>query len=227
MKYLILSLALLASSTTQAETIIHMMERAHFLETAKGRSDEALRIYRTIATAKPTDETRDTILQALVKIEAYETYKLRKESTLQHKLDRFVMHPTPDLRVIDILGIPDTNETYGLNKKRLGYSAGYTVNVGWNYLAISFNKPVYNLQGITVGSTEEELTAVFLPQKTGLYDRDKHIKEGVRYLTDATLYDMKGKPGQKWYRISKNLTFTLKDGVVESFSMTLDSLHAE
>jgi hypothetical protein len=225
MKAFTMAALLILPTLTQAQDVFMMMEKATFLETAKGRPEEAMKIHQQIAATPPTEETRATILRALDATLKHQQEKLREESSFQQKMDRFIMHPKPERHVIDLFGTPERNDPYYksaiLNKRELVYEQGLTIRVDGYSTSITFNKPIHSVCGIGVGNTEKELTATFPPKETRIYDKEKQLKEGAGYTLYGALYDKTNKKGGKWYPVNKELSFSLKDGRVESFTISI------
>lgn len=69
MKTSLAFLMLIIAATAAAQDLTQLYEKAYFLETAKGQTEEALDIYRQIATTKATDENRTVILKALNRLQ--------------------------------------------------------------------------------------------------------------------------------------------------------------
>ena len=86
MKKTIIALLLSAVSLTFAEDLAQLYEKAYFLETAKGQSEEAMGIYRKIAATKPTDENHTVITKTLKRLlEIYAVQELPTDT----KQDQF------------------------------------------------------------------------------------------------------------------------------------------
>ena len=58
-------LLLVLSTSTFAGDLSQLYEKAYFLETAKGDTEEALEIYRQIVSSDATDENQSIIIQSL------------------------------------------------------------------------------------------------------------------------------------------------------------------
>ena len=92
-----------------ANNLQQQYEKAYFLETAKGQTEEALKIYRKIAATEATDENRETILLALSKLQQY--YGFPHVLPFQIGLKEFENGDT-----IEILDIRGTKETFELGE---------------------------------------------------------------------------------------------------------------
>ncbi len=100
----------LCISSTFAEDLSQLYEKAYFLETAKGQTEEALEIYRQIASTKVTDENRLTILNTLDRMQ--QLYRPAATGTLQGKVDGFDMKRGNLESVLRTFGEPK-NYVYG------------------------------------------------------------------------------------------------------------------
>ncbi|WP_372846139.1 hypothetical protein [Pontiella sp.] len=197
----------------KTESIEQIFERGRFLETAKGQTEEALGIYRRIAAAEPTSKNRTQILQALEKVEEHHLNALREESTFTEKMDRFTI-PPDDRHIIDIFGAPESNEPASIRGRILTYPAGYTIRTGTTGISITFKKPVYQINDIGVGSTEEELTTAFPPKA-----RRTRTMKGKNRIEWGVLYDLTDAPNSKWYFLNEATSFCIEDGKVSSIGI--------
>jgi len=69
MKKTIIALLLSVTSFAFAEDLAQLYEKAYFLETAKGQTEEAMALYKQIAVKEVTDENRETVIQALNRLQ--------------------------------------------------------------------------------------------------------------------------------------------------------------
>ncbi len=69
MKIILTALVFCFAPATFANDLGQAYEKAYFLETAKGQIEEALVIYRKIASIEATDENRESILLALARLQ--------------------------------------------------------------------------------------------------------------------------------------------------------------
>ncbi|RKX37241.1 MAG: hypothetical protein DRP64_17510 [Verrucomicrobia bacterium] len=69
MKCCVLILALILAVASLGDDLSQLYEKAYFLETAKGQTEEALTIYREIAATEATAENKVTIRKTLTRMQ--------------------------------------------------------------------------------------------------------------------------------------------------------------
>ncbi len=106
MKITLTALILIVAANSFAEDLSLLYEKAYFLETAKGQTEEALEIYEKIVATSAPGENRQTIIQSLERMLVL--HKCQRDQTLQSKVDNFEIHPDIVDHVIDTFGKPST-----------------------------------------------------------------------------------------------------------------------
>ena len=85
MKKTLIALLMITTTAALADNLTQLYEKAYFLETAKGQTEQALEIYREIAATKATDENQETICRALGRMQSL--YGNTERSPLQDIVD--------------------------------------------------------------------------------------------------------------------------------------------
>jgi tetratricopeptide (TPR) repeat protein len=85
-----LILLLLAVSASFAEDLSLLYEKAYFLETAKGQTEEALEIYRQIAAIEATSENHEIVSKTLARMLQIYAALNRTESTREDRLEKAI-----------------------------------------------------------------------------------------------------------------------------------------
>lgn len=110
MKYSTLLFILFACNLPAlANNLQQRYERAYFLETAKGQTEQAMEIYREIAATEPTDTNRETVLLALEKLNKH--YQFPYNVDFQTGFPRF--REGDSITITRIMGSTDTFKTGG------------------------------------------------------------------------------------------------------------------
>jgi hypothetical protein len=163
-KWLTLLTALCIGSAAFAEDLSQAYEKAYFLETAKGQTEEALKIYREIAAAEPTDENRAVVVKAL--------QRLQEEYAFPHAVPFSAGHCSltngDAIHIEAVLGTEKGFEvggtyrvtgTYTLNSAPSAELSFYLTTAGFNRTA-----PIRPTQRMKVskGSGRFELTQTFV-----------------------------------------------------------------
>jgi hypothetical protein len=216
MEKLITALLLIAVSVS-AQDFEQLYEKAYFLETAKGQTEEALDLYKQIVNSKATDDNRQTIIHSLERMLAIQ--KRDGNKTLQDKVDHFEIDPDILGHIIDTFGEPDayihSNKVCQKDNLPQSYAMSYpgdglTINVSLGRITeLSFEKPNYCTHGIKVGSTLEDVVAAFPPQETVTEPSNSQNK-----TEPGVLYMNYGVPGTGSYATGKGIRlFIVKNRV--------------
>jgi hypothetical protein len=173
MKYLLPTLALaLSALTVSANDLTQAYEKAYFLETAKGQTKEALKIYGEITALETTDANREIIINSLERMLVL--HKRSRDVSLQDKVDNFEMYPSDCDRIIDTFGEPKSYTGYnGVHSStnlppdyKMNYPDGLTVTISSDRIStLGFSEPNYEISSLRVGSSIEKVIAVFPPEK--------------------------------------------------------------
>ncbi len=203
MKKRIAALLLIAVSAS-AQDLQQLYEKAYFLETAKGQTEEALDIYREIASTKATDENRATILKTLERM-----LTLYSTGSLKEKIDSFDMEHSGLKAVLRTFGEAQRyffkNTVYTKDNLPdtylMEYEKGFSIlmhdgNVG----EFRFEKaPAYTIAGITVGTPKKEVFKVLGQPRKTVTGKQCTYEEGVLYENS------KGFPSGHAYYAKKGL----------------------
>ena len=108
----------LAASMAFANDLSQAYEKAYFLETAKGQTEEALEIYRKIAAIPATDENRESILLALSRLEWH--YRFTKKIPV--KIGATKLTEGDHLEILEVLGAKTSFEVGGTYLVRGAYT---------------------------------------------------------------------------------------------------------
>ena len=216
MKKTLTALLALTASLAFANDLSQAYEKAYFLETAKGQTEEALDIYRKIASIKATDENTETICKALNRMQFI--YNSHNSSKLQDMVNGFDMPKGTLEVVIRTFGEPDG---YYLGRDKLKknslpdyfcmkYKDGFQIWMEHGRIKeFRFeDKPLYTIGGITTGtSLEQVLNILGKPHKT-LIGRECTFEERILYKNS------KGHPNGHAYYADKRLRmFFMNDKV--------------
>ena len=90
MKNAITSLILLAATASFADDLSQLYEKAYFLETAKGQTEEAVKIYRQIASVEPTVEEKEVAIRALKRLTEIYAVSTMPEGSHQEQLAKAI-----------------------------------------------------------------------------------------------------------------------------------------
>jgi len=176
-KKLLLSLltSLCLYSAAFADNLSQRYEKAYFLETAKGQTEEALEIYRQIVATEATDDNRLAVIQALKRMLVLN--QRARDKTIKDKVDNFVMDDPVLYRIIDTFGEPISYK--GLSGKPLSgkpqgneiksctlvYPNKFEIKIlSGKLFQFRFKKPQYTVKNISVGSPIKDVLAAFPPQ---------------------------------------------------------------
>ena len=173
-KFLMLLAAIGIGAATFAEDLTQLYEKAYFLETAKGQTEEALELYEQIVSADATDANRHTIIQSLERMLVL--HKRQCDKTFQDKVDHFQFAPDILAQVIDRFGEPLSyvsgdrvyeRDALPATGYTLSYPSGFSIRVSSGTIfELAFKEPNYSVKGISVGSSLDEVISTFPPDKT-------------------------------------------------------------
>ncbi len=223
MKKLLVTLLLIAISAS-AQDLQQLYEKAYFIETAKGQTEEAIQLYNRIVTAAEAEEQLQPVIQSLERLLVLR--RRQSSRTVQQKVESFNFRPLL-LRdhIINTFGIPERyaagNREYEADELpetgyTMYYPEGFSVQVSGTALHnISFDKPVYSVKGLTIGSDEEEVLRTFPPEKTmDYYSRAGNWDElGTLYTNMVKTSDYKN------YITTNGIGFFLTNGKVFKMSI--------
>ncbi|VGO15937.1 hypothetical protein PDESU_04526 [Pontiella desulfatans] len=220
-------LPLLISSFAQADDLSQLYEKAYFLETAKGQTEQALVLYRRIAATKATDENRATILNTLDRMRFL--YSVEDHTPLQAKVDGFDMKRGTLDDVTRVFGEPNSY-VYGqdrFTKDNLPtvyvmlYPEKFTILMKDNRVEeFRFEgSKAYDAGGIRNGiSLDDALKILGQPKKTIRADRIDW-EEDTLYLATG------GKWAGQAYLAKNGLRLFFKQDVLFALYVTDNTIH--
>lgn len=224
MKGIIAILLIAAATTSFANDLSQVYEKAYFLETAKGQTAEAIQLYNHIVTAAEADEQPQPVIHSLERLLLLR--RRQQTRTVQQKVEIFNYRPFP-LRdhIINTFGIPEryasgdreyeADEIPGTGYK-MYYPEGFSVQVSGAALhSISFDKPVYSVKGLTIGSDAEEVLRTLPPEKT----LDYYSRQGNGFELGTLYTNMVKTSDIKIYYTSGGISFFLANGKVSNMTI--------
>lgn len=208
MKTVVISLLLaIATNTLADDDLSQLYEKAYFLETAKGQTEEALEIYKQIVSSDATDENRSIIIQSLERM--LELHKRSRNKTLQDKVDNFDLSPSIEDHVIAMFGNPEaylgSSKTYSKTNLPSMFSMSYPGDFSVAIMSeriheLRFRQPNYAIDGIRVGTPLEEVLAKYPPKKIVAKNEPKaamQTEKGTLYKKTSVLRE-RPSTTQEW-----------------------------
>ncbi|VGO15938.1 hypothetical protein PDESU_04527 [Pontiella desulfatans] len=185
----ILFIALSLVITSFADDLSQLYEKAYFLETAKGQTQEALEVYKTIIATNATDGNRQILIQSLQRM--LTLHKKQRDKTLQEKVDNFTILPSTLDRIVDTFGEPDsyvgsekvfTRENLPETGYTMTYANGFSIRISMGKITeLGFLEPNFSIRGISIGSTLEEVVAAFPPDEIRDQAESPHVEKGILF----------------------------------------------
>ncbi|RKX43083.1 MAG: hypothetical protein DRP64_08735 [Verrucomicrobia bacterium] len=215
-------LLLVLSTSTFAGDLSQLYEKAYFLETAKGDTEEALEIYRQIVSSDATDENQSIIIQSLERMLAL--HKRGRNKTLQKKVDQFELSPAIEDHVIATFGNPEaflgSSKTYSKTNLPSMFSMSYPDDFSVAIMSgriheLRFRQPNYAIDGIRIGTSMEEVLAEYPPKKVV----PKNEPAAAMQTEKGTLYKNYTVEGTATYDTGTGIRFFFIKGNVVRLSL--------
>jgi hypothetical protein len=210
----VLLTALCIGSDSFADDLPRLYEKAYFLETAKGQTDEALGIYQRIIQLEPTEDNREQLAKAANRL--IEVHEAQRDRSFAAKIENFDMTPRFHDQITGTFGKPEAifgtestfNESDLPNAYTMRYPNGFWIVVKDDQVEeYRFNQPHIDLFTVTVGSSFHSLTNLYKPRASIETETPPEI------MTKDTLYRI-GASGRCIYSITKDEYFDIVDGKV-------------
>lgn len=191
MNRIIIALILTLAASTFASDLSQLYEKAYYLETAKGQTEEALEIYKQIIASDATDEMQPIIIQSLERMLVL--HKRSRNKTLQEKVDDFKISVAIEDRVIAAFGNPESylgsNKIYSKTNLPsmfiMSYPDDFSVAIMSGRIhELRFRQPNYAYDGVRVGTSLEDVIAQYPPKEIVTVNQSnaaKRVEKGTLY----------------------------------------------